>query len=316
MRSAVLLAPRKFDLIDCPIPEPGPREVLVRVAICGVCTSELDVWDGKAGDVQFPRFPGHEVAGIVEKLGSDVKEFHPGDRVAVWVTERGFSDYVLADVNHCFRLQNVPIDQALIEPLACAVNAVELTNVSLGDDVLVVGAGYMGSLVLKLLKLQGVARLIVADIRPEVLKLASNIGATHLIDLAKEDIKHTVAELTDSKGVDAVFEVTGHQAPLNFIGDIVRMHGKIAIVGYHQGEPRCIPLGQWNYKALQIVNCHFRDPKIILRGMSVGVKLMENGLLTMGDLITHRFPLGSINDAFATAERKPDGFIKSVVSML
>jgi L-iditol 2-dehydrogenase len=94
MHIAVLCAPRQFDVIDAPIPQSEDDEVLVRVAYCGVCTSELDMWEGKAGDDSFPRFPGHEVSGIVEQAGAEVRSLQPGDPVAVWVTGRGFAQYL------------------------------------------------------------------------------------------------------------------------------------------------------------------------------------------------------------------------------
>src|SRR5512134_3007759 len=102
MKIAVLQAPRTFEVVDEPRPEIAPVEVLLRVAACGVCTSELDQWEGKAGGITYPRFPGHEVSGIVEQLGSEVDSFHPGDRVAAWVTSRGFGEFVAVKAEYCF----------------------------------------------------------------------------------------------------------------------------------------------------------------------------------------------------------------------
>jgi L-iditol 2-dehydrogenase len=104
VRLAVLNAPRRLELVDEPVPEPGPGEVLLR----------------------FPRFPGHEVSGTVERLGPGVNRFTRGDPVAAWVTGRGFAEYVVVRAEYCFSAASVPLDLALAEPLACAVNAVEL----------------------------------------------------------------------------------------------------------------------------------------------------------------------------------------------
>ena len=123
MKLAALRAPRKFEVMDVPIPEIAPDEVLLRVAACGVCTSELDQWEGKAG-INYPHYPGHEVSGIVEKVGSNVQSFQPGDKVGAWVTSRGFAEYVAVKAEYCFPAGDVPLDLALAEPLACAVNAV------------------------------------------------------------------------------------------------------------------------------------------------------------------------------------------------
>src|SRR5215216_1454718 len=241
MKIAALRAPREFEVIDAPLPEIAADEVLLRVAACGVCTSELDQWEGKAS-INYPHYPGHEVSGIVEKLGSKVQSFKPGDRVGAWVTSRGFAEYVSVKAEYCFPAGDVPLDLALAEPLACAVNAVELTNLSLGDDVVIIGAGFMGNLVQKLVALQGPRRLIVADVRQDALERAQRLGASHIVDITQENLSERVKELTEGKGADASFEVTGAQAPLQMMGEVTRMSGKVAIVGYHQGGLRQINL--------------------------------------------------------------------------
>src|SRR5512132_631173 len=137
MKIAILTAPKEFQFQKEPLPELKPDEVLVKVAACGVCTSELDVWEGKAGNQTYPRYPGHEVSGIVAEVGKDVQGLIPGDRVAVWAPGRGFAEYVVVKSKYCFPAADLPLDLALAEPLACAVNAVELANLSLSDDVVI-----------------------------------------------------------------------------------------------------------------------------------------------------------------------------------
>jgi threonine dehydrogenase-like Zn-dependent dehydrogenase len=305
MRLAVLTAPRQLDIVDEPVPEPGPGEVLLRVAACGVCASELDLWEGRAA-VEYPRFPGHEVSGTVERLGPGTNHLAPGDPVAAWVTERGFAEYAAVRAEYCFPAGAVPLDVALAEPLACAVNAVELAAPGLGDDVVIVGAGFMGNLVQKLVQLTGPRELIVADTRQDALARARALGATRTVDVRTESLAGTDADVT--------FEVTGVQAGLLAAGDATRMSGKLAIVGYHQGEPRAIPLGHWNWMAFQLVNAHFRDVATIMRGMRAGMRLLTSGRLQLDDLVTHRFPLAQVNRAFAVAASKPAGFVKATVS--
>jgi threonine dehydrogenase-like Zn-dependent dehydrogenase len=232
----------------------------------------------------------------------------------VWVTERGFAEYVAVRAAYCFPAGTGPIEEALAEPLACAVNAVELADPRLGDDVLVVGAGFMGSLVQRLTALRGPRRLIVADTRADALARALQAGATHVVDVSKGSFRDSVKELTDGRGVDLTFECTGTQPALATCGDLTRMSGKIAIVGFHQGSARQIPLASWNWMAFTIVNAHFRDVATIMRGMEVGMRLVSSGVLTMDGLVTHRFPLEHINEAFATLRDKPDGFVKAVIS--
>ncbi|HJS18502.1 MAG TPA: alcohol dehydrogenase catalytic domain-containing protein [Anaerolineales bacterium] len=313
MKIAILTGPKEFQFQDEALPALLPDEVLVRVAACGVCTSELDMWEGKAGDQVYPRYPGHEVSGVVAELGKDVRGFAVGDRVAVWAPGRGFAEYVIVKSKYCFPAGEIPLDLALAEPLACAVNTVEMANLSLSDDVVIIGAGFMGNLVQKLVQMQGPRHLIVADTRPDALERASQLGATCVVDVRSESLAEVVKEMTADQGADASFEVTGAQAPLGLLGEVTRMSGKVVIVGYHQGEPRHIPLGYWNWMAFQILNAHFREEATILRGMRIGMRLLTSGRLTLDGLVTHRFQLSEINQAFQTAHEKPDGFVKSTV---
>ena len=313
MRIAVLTAPHAFDLQEAPRPTVGPDEVLVRVAACGVCASELDMWEGRSDSIEFPWYPGHEVSGVVEQAGADVSEFAPGDPVAVWVTERGFSDYVAVKAEYCLPAGDVPLDLALAEPLACAVNAVELTDPRLGDDVVIVGAGFMGSLVQKLVALRGPRHVIVADTRRDALERALALGATRAVDVSRESLAEVVNEVTAGRGADIAMEVTGFQAPLAALGEVTRMSGTVAIVGYHQGGTRQINLADWNWNAFRIVNAHFREVSTIMRGMRIGMRLLTAGRIELGDLVTHRYGLDEIGDAFAIAHEKPEGFIKSTV---
>jgi 2-desacetyl-2-hydroxyethyl bacteriochlorophyllide A dehydrogenase len=315
MKIAVLTGPQKFEFQDELLSPLLSDEVLVQVAACGVCTSELDMWEGKAGGQMYPRYPGHEVSGIVADMGKDIQGLIPGDRVAVLAPGRGFAEYVIVKAKHCFPAGDIPLDVALGEPLACAVNAVELANISLSDDVVIIGAGFMGNLVQKLVSMQGPRHLIVADTRADALERALRLGATHVVNPSKESLPDVVKSLTDGQGTDVSFEVVGAQAPLNVLGDVTRMSGKVVIVGYHQGEPRQIPLGYWNWMAFQILNAHFREQSTILRGMRIGMRLLTSGRLSLDDLVTHRFQLSEINQAFRTAHEKPQGFIKSTVVM-
>jgi L-iditol 2-dehydrogenase len=312
VRLAVLEQPQRFTLVEDPIPSVGPDDVLVRVVACGVCTSELDMWRGLAGHAHYPWRPGHEVSGAVEAAGERVTAFAPGDPVAVWVTERGYAEYVVAPADHCFPAFGVPPELALGEPLACAVNIVQLSEVSLGDDVVIVGAGFMGLVVLELVQLRGPRHLIVADTRQDALERARELGASHVVDVATESLEDAVGGLT-AEGADVAFEMTGVQAALASIGDVTRMSGTVVIGGYHQGEPRSIPLGQWNWMAFRIANAHFRDVATILRGMDRGMRLLTSGRVSLDGLVTHRFELDRIDEAFATAVERPDGFVKATV---
>lgn len=313
MRIAVLRGRESFEVEDAPMPELAADEVLVRVAASGVCASELEIW---AGDrpADEPLHLGHEVSGVVVDAGPDATGVAVGDRVGVWVTSRGYAEYVAVRAVHCRPAGDVDLEHALAEPLACAANAVEAADVRLADDVVVVGAGFMGLLVQKLALLRGVRQLIVADARADALAHAREHGATTVVDVRDESLRDVVAARTDGRGADVSFECTGTQAALAGIGDVTRMSGTVAIVGFHQGPSREIPLSAWNWMAYRIVNAHFREVSTIMRGMTVGMRLVSSGVLPMDGLVTHRFSLDEINDAFATLRDKPPGFIKAVVA--
>jgi 2-desacetyl-2-hydroxyethyl bacteriochlorophyllide A dehydrogenase len=314
VRIAALTGPGSFEIRDVPIPEIRPDEVLVKVAACGVCASELDTWMG-VGSTDYPLYLGHEVSGTVAAAGGEAELLSEGDAVGVWVTSRGFGEYVAVPAEYCRPAGDVRPDTALAEPLACAANAVERADVRLSDDVVIVGSGFMGNLVQKLVTLRGARQLIVADTRPDALARASALGATRVVDVTAERLADVVHELTGGLGADVTFECTGTQSALSTLGDVTRMSGKVVLVGFHQGEPRLVPLAEWNWKAFDIVNAHFREVSTIMRGMTIGMRLLGAGRLSLEHLVTHRFELAEIGRAFETAVDKPEGFVKATVVM-
>jgi L-iditol 2-dehydrogenase len=312
MRIAVLTAPRRFEIAEVSTPRPGPGEVLVAVAACGVCASELESWTGRS-EPTYPLRLGHEVSGTVAELGEGVTSLALGDPVGVWVAGDGYAEYVVARAAHCFPAGPAPLDTVLAEPLACVVNAVDLADLRLGDDVVLIGAGFMGHLVQQVAALRGVRQLIVADTRRDALDRASSLGATRTVHVGEEDLAEAVAELTDGHLADVCFECTGTQAALDSIGAVTRMSGKVVLVGFHQGPPRSVPLGFWNWMAYDIRNAHFREMSTILHGMDVGARLLRAGIVDLSPHVTHRFELNDIAEAFDTALAKPEGFVKATV---
>jgi L-iditol 2-dehydrogenase len=312
VRLAVLTGPETIEVRDVEAPVPGRGEVLLDVAVCGVCASELEPWTGHV-ETDYPRFLGHEVSGTVAALGEGTAGVAVGDRVGAWVTSHGFAEQVVVPAAYCFEVGDLPLDTVLAEPLACAVNAVELADVRLGDDVVVIGAGYMGLLVQRLVSMRGARQVVVADTRQDALDRAQALGATRTVLVGEEAPADAVAAATGGVLADVCFECTGTQPALRTVGEVTRMSGKVVLVGFHQGPDRAIPLGFWNWMAYDLRNGHFRDQAVILRGMRIGARLTGAGLLDQGPLITHRFGLDDIGEAFATAVAKPSGFVKAVV---
>ena len=165
----------------------------------------------------------------------------------------------------------------------------------------------------KLVGLRGPRHLVVADTRAEALERAASLGATHTVNVGERSLEEAVSDLTDGRGADVAFEVTGVQPGLDLLGRVVRMSGTAAIVGYHQGAARSIDLATWNWMAFRVVNAHFRDVATILRGMQRGMRLLTSGRIAIDDLVTDRFPLDQIDKAFRTAVEKPPGFVKATV---
>jgi threonine dehydrogenase-like Zn-dependent dehydrogenase len=171
----------------------------------------------------------------------------------------------------------------------------------------------MGQVIQRLVQLRGPRQVIVADTRDEALERAAASGATTVVNVAREPLAEAVRGLTDGAGADVTIEITGSQAALEAIGGCTRMSGTLVIAGYHQGAPRQVPLADWNWNAFRIANAHFRDVATILRGMRAGMRLVTSGRISLEDLVTHRFPLATIDQAFHTAIEKPTGFVKATV---
>ena len=308
----MLTGPRRIELVEVELPPVGPGQVRVRIVQCGVCTSEIDVWTGD-GSGDYPMAPGHEAAGIVEEVGDDVSSVHVGERVALWLPGGGFAEQRVVEAGHCLPVAAAVSYPAVAEPLGCVVNAVELAAPALADDVVIIGAGYMGSLVQLVTSLKGPRSVTVADVRPDALARAAELGATRVVDVTTESLPDVVREATDGRGADLTYEVTGVSAGLDLAGKVTRMSGKLCIVGYHQGGTRAVPMGVWNWMAFNLVNAHFREPATILSGMRVGMALVNAGVLDPSGLVTRTYPLEQISAAFEAATDKSTGFVKAVV---
>lgn len=314
MKIASLVAPGKFTIIEQPLPEIEADEVLVKTKSCGICTSEHEIWKGTPEWIQYPLFIGHEASGIVETVGSKVTDFQPGDHVAAWIESRGYADYFSVKCDYIYKLKpETPFDLALGEPISCSVNGVRKLDVQLNESVCIVGCGFMGLIMLQVFRVRGAGLMVVVDTRETMLQLAAKLGATHCFNPLKMDVAKAVKDLTGGKGVDIGVEAAGKQETLDLTSNLVRMEGKLEVFGFHLGEARRVNWGFWNWMAFQIVNGHSRSAHIYVEGMRIGLELLEAGKLNMAALVTHRFPLDEINDAFRLAINKPDDFVKAVV---
>jgi threonine dehydrogenase-like Zn-dependent dehydrogenase len=318
VRAAVLTGPGQIDLADRVLPPPGPGQVRLRVLQCGLCAGEVAEWAGRA-PAEFPEAIGHEVAGQVAEVGDGVTTVRVGDHVAAWVSGGGFAEQAVAEERCCVPVAPGLRYPAVAEPLACVVNAVELAAPALGDDVAIVGAGFMGLLTLLVSALKGPRSITVADTRPDALARAADLARAagphglRVITTDPGSLPDVIGDLSDASGADVTYEVTGVNQGLELASLITRMSGTLCIVGFHQGGSRTIPLGDWNWRALRIVNAHFRETDTIMTGLRAGLRLVNAGILDPSPLVTHAYPLSRIDEAFHAASRRPDGFIKAVV---
>ncbi len=314
MRYSQMIAPGTSEVVEVATPEPGPGEVLVRVSTCGVCASELHPWND--GAPPYPRRFGHEPVGVVEEVGPGVERFAAGDRVTGLFTG-AFADVAVADESILLPVPDgLPDERAMGEPLACLVNAARRTPVELTDRVAIVGLGFMGLGLLQLLKLRGPSRIVAIDVREEARRYALGLGATealHPDEIPDDYLLTNFGDWKSDRGFDVVVEASGTQPGLTLTGKMVRAHGLLSILGYHQGGNRSVDMQMWNWKAIDVVNAHVRRRKDLMESMRIGLELEANGLIDLGILVTHRFGLDEVDAAFTALRDKPEGFIKAVV---
>jgi NADPH:quinone reductase len=277
MRAALVAAPGRVELARVERPQPGPGEALVRVEGCGVCASSLPLWEGREWfDYPLPAgAPGHEPWGTVEAGPEAVA----GRRVA-FLSERGFAEYAAVPVEHLVTLP--PELDALpfpAEALACAVLVVRRARIVQGDRVAIVGAGFLGS---------AIAQLVDATI-------------------ARRD-----SEIEGE--FEVVIECAGTQSGLDTASRLVATRGRLVVAGYHQDGPRSIDLQSWNWRGIDVINAHERDPLAYVDAMREAAQLAADGKLDLEALVTHRFPLERLEAAFEAARTRPAGFVKGWVA--
>lgn len=314
MRSAVLVAPRRFELRPAPRPEPGPTEVRVRVEGCGVCGSNLPTWQGRPWfDYPLPAgAPGHEAWGRVDAVGRDVRGVAPGDRVA-GLSGRGFAEYDLFDEAGLVRLPaHLDGEDVPAEALGCAMNAFRRGEIGPGHVAAVIGIGFLGAILVRLAAGAG-ARVLAISRRPFALELARAMGAAETFTLGDPDLVGRVMAATGGHGCDRVIEAVGSQESLDLAGKLTRVRAKLVVVGFHQEGPRQVDMLLWNWRGIDVVNAHEREPAACVAGMRSALDAIERGQLAPAPLYTHRVALERIGDAFAALEAREAGFVKGLV---
>lgn len=316
MRAAVIPSAGTVRIETVPVPEPGPGAVRIRLDGCGVCASNLGPWSGPPW-FRFPTAPGglgHEGWGTVDAVGGGVTDVAVGDRVAV-LSDAAYAEHDVAPASSVVRLPPALDGRPFpAEPLGCAMNVLRRAGIGPGATVAIVGIGFLGALLTRLAVGEG-ARVIAISRRPFARAVAGRMGAAAVLPFDdRAAVADAVAETTGGALCDRVIEAVGSQAALDLAADLVRERGRLVIAGYHQDGPRQVNMQQWNWRGIDVVNAHERDPALYVQGMREAVDAVVSGRLEPEGLITHAYPLDRLADALDATRDRPDGFLKAVVT--
>jgi 2-desacetyl-2-hydroxyethyl bacteriochlorophyllide A dehydrogenase len=307
VKAAVITGPGEVEVTTVPDPSPGPRDVVVAVAGCGICGTDLHILEGEFAPT-LPVVPGHEFAGEVVAVGDAVDELSVGDRVAVdpslhcgecyycrrgrgnlcerWAaigvsTAGGAADYAVAPAANCFRLPAGvdTADAALIEPLACAVRGFDVLQAQVADHFLIYGAGTMGLMMMELAKRTGAASVSMVDLNPSRLETARLLGCTATVASADE--------LDRPRGWDVVIDCTGVVAAIE--DGLTR----VAPGGTFQQFGVSAEKAVARFEPYKIYNQEIRivGSMAVLHSFERAGELFATGVLRPDVMISHRFPL-------------------------
>jgi threonine dehydrogenase-like Zn-dependent dehydrogenase len=286
MQAAVVTAPGQVEIqvITLPVPEAG--QVRLRLEGCGLCASNIPVWEGREW-FSYPveaGNPGHEGWGIVDAVGEGVTNVAIGDRVAA-LSYHSYAEYDLADADKVVKLPASLAGRPFPgEPLGCAMNIFRRSDIQAGQTVAILG----------------IAQESGAD---EVIKMDDHYRII-------EDVK----QLTDGKFCERVIECTGKEWPLNLAGELCAERSRLIIAGFHQDGMRQVNIQLWNWRGLDVINAHERDPQEYIKGIRAAIEAVEQGILRPEALYTHHYPLSEMKVAFDHLANRPDGFVKALIS--
>jgi threonine dehydrogenase-like Zn-dependent dehydrogenase len=330
MLAVVAHGPRDYRLETLPVPRPGPGEVVIKLKSAGICASDIKCYTGAAlfwgehgagGYCQAPVTPGHEFAGEVVALGEGAGERHglaPGDMaVSEQIVPCGGcrycrrGSYWMCEVNNIYGFRRAtpgawaeymrfpaealchklppalpPHHAVFVEPLACSIHAVERGDIRYQDTVVIAGCGPLGIGMVAAAKMKSPARLVALDLNDDRLALARRCGADTLINPEKENALEKILALTGGYGCDVYIEATGHPAAVGQGLRMIRKQGTFVEFSVMREKS----LVDWTIigdtKELNIHGAHLGP-----RCYPVAIRMIENGLLPMDEIVTHRLPL-------------------------
>ena len=344
MKAALLTKPEQLQITDISEPELGPDEVKIRVEITGICGSDVEVYHGIYPEMEFPVIMGHETAGVVESVGSEVTKVKPGDRVTVepsWGCGKCYFcnhyKYFYETSNHCidprrlgrsvpgsfaeyfkvpervvYKLpDNVSFEEAQSNTtLACIVHGFRRASPMLGDRVVILGTGHAGLMALQVAKVYGASKVIVVGRRKEKLDLARSLGADVTINMKEEDAIKRILEETDGVGPELVFEFTGVPDMFKIGVMAVKPTGKIMQFGV-PAKPGIFELNaiKLMYKEVELVGTASGRG-----GYPTALYLLSSGKVNVKPFLTHRFKLDDLEKAIEVMDKKIGDPIRVLVS--
>lgn len=344
-KAAYMHGTDKMIIKEIDVPEIKKDQVLVQLEYVGICGSDVHYYhSGRCGsyevDLNEDFMLGHECAGTVVEIGEDVTSLQVGDRVAL---EPGitcgtcefckagkynlcpdvvflatppvqgcYEEYIAFPENMCFKLpDNVSTKEgALIEPLSVGFHAANQGNVQVGDTVVILGGGCIGLVTLLSCKAHGAGKIILADIVDARLEKAKELGATHVINSKKVDVKEEIARLTEGRGVDIVFETAGSPVTIAQTPFLVCKGGTIVLVGISAQE-------EINYNFAQIMDKE-ATIKSVFRYRNIypkAIAAVASGAIDVNNIVTHEFDLEHIQEAFEEAVNNKTDLVKAVIKI-
>lgn len=335
----------KMVLKEIPVPEVREKEVLVRLEYVGICGSDVHYFHtGNCGayrvNLEEDFMLGHECAGVIEAVSPGVTSLQVGDKVAL---EPGitcgkcefcksghynlcpdvvflatppvqgcYEQYIAFPEDMCFKLpEGMSTEEgALIEPLSVGFYAANQGEVQVGDTVVILGSGCIGLVTLLACKAHGAGEIIVADLVDARLEKAKELGATHVINSGKTDVLKEIERLTGGRGADVVFETAGSPVTIAQTPFVVRRGGTITLVGLSSQEEITFNFAQIMDKEAKITSV-FRYRSIYPKAIAA----VASGAIDVKRIVTHRFELDHIQEAFDEAVNNKTDLVKAVIKI-
>lgn len=314
-KAATLVRPMTTRVHEVGVPDLAENQVRVRLQGCGVSASNLPAWQGRPW-FQYPMAagsPGHEGWGLIDAVGSGVRDLEIGQRVTL-MSSHAYAEYDVASRDCVVLLPDELHDEPFPgEPLGCAMNTFERSDIRKGHLVAIVGAGFLGLLLTQLAADAG-AHVVVLSHREFSLQLALAMDAEEV--LATRGDGHDAERalrIVAGEGFERVIEVSGTQASLDLASAITSEHARLIIAGYHQEGTRQVNMQQWNWRGLDVVNTHERAMDRYVTGVHRAIQAALEGRLDPFPLLTHTLSLGSLDLGYRLMHERPDGFVKALL---